>query len=519
MSLFGTRWLERGLPVAACVLAVGAASSGCDDPKSYARLGVDVSIAGLDAAKRSKVQQIVVRSHVEGATGTESNYEVSVSPSQLDKNLSLHYDYVPYPQKGAFIVTARLLGEGGVELATRSERAVLAAGKTVRAKIDFVSEVTTSGACVPEGDVILVSDTEGGGRGFTLAWDVDHYLYVYSDLTTGKGDLVAVRLDALGNVLSPPLAVQTSPRRSDLPSLAKLPHGWALAWQEGDPKDTPATIELRHLDDLGTPIGNTRAISTSADEARPELALAFGKLAMTWIDHTGATESPDHLALVAFLDPGDFSYRVGQPTRLSPTADGATVDAFPSLAVIDQTLFVSWVSNDHDVYATTVGEHLDVAPPTELYTSSFVAQQLWTVPAGDRFLTVWEDLSGDLETGRERIRGAYADLGARLSFQGELTEPFSGSSNWPRGAYDEHGAVAVVDYQYRDFGSQVYLRRVAPDGTVLEAPTQVTDVPGHARYPDIRFAKSDAAGDHFGIGWISDHTGVPRAYFQAFVCR
>lgn len=516
-SGFSSTWLAVGF---AEVLTLASPLLGCNDPASYARVGVDLSVAGLDAKKRALVKHITIRSHAEGSTDPQATYEVQLTPADLDKSFAYHFDYVPYPQKGAFVVTATLVGDANEQLAIRSERVVVKPGKTVRAKIDFVSEVTAAGPCTPEADPVEISDTEGGSKTFTFLWDTDHYLYVYGDLTHGKGDLVSLKLDAHGNRLSQPVAINSSARISSLPSLAKVGTGYALAWQEGNFADIPVTIQLRHLDENGAPVGNIREIPTNADEARPQILPAFDKIAMTWIDHRGPTSDREHLALVAFLDPVDFAFRVGQPATLALPGSSKIEDAFPGIALIGNTLSASWVANDQTVLSSTVGADLAIGPPTQLYTSEFTAQQLWMVPAGNRFFTVWEDLSGDQETGRERIRGAYTALDTSLGATDLITEPLSGSANWPRAAYDGHGSVAVVYYQYRDFGSQIYLQRFSTEGDKLDLPpVQITDVLGQAKYPNIQLTSSDATGDHFAIGWVSDHTGIQRVYFQAFACQ
>ncbi len=518
------RRAKRSL-MAFCVAFAEAATllmplASCKDPASYARLGVDASLAGLDAQKRARVRQITIRSRPENATDSQSTYQVTVTPADLDQSFAYHLDYVPATQKGAFVVSVSLASETSEQLAIRSERVVLAPGKTVRAELDFVSEVTTAGSCIPEADAVDVSDTAGGSKSFTLLWDEDHYLYVYEDLTYGKGDLVSQKLDAWGRRLSAPMIINSSPRVSTLPSLAKIDGGFVVAWQEGDSLDIPVAVELRHLDHDGAPVGNIRTVATYANESRPQILPAFGKLAMTWIDHRMPNDDTEHLALVAFLDPSNLSFTSDKPIALTPPGATKSADAFPGLSLIDSTLVASWVSDGHTVYTTRLSDKLEMQTPEMVYSSEFTAQQLWVISAGDRFFTTWEDLSGDLEIGRERIRSAYTNVDGTLGAGDWVTEPVDGSANWPRAAYDGHGSVAVVFYQYRDFGSQIYLQRFTPDGQKLDEPeVQITDVLGQAKYPNIQLTGSDESGDHFAIGWVSDHTGLPRVYLQPFVCQ
>ncbi len=506
--------------VGAEVVAAGAALQGCNDPASYAHLGVDVSLSGLAPAQRAEVATIVIRSHAEGSTDPAATYEVHATPSELDTKLAYHFDYTPYPQSGAFLVTATLLDAKNQQIAIKTDRVVLAKGKTVRAKIDFVSEVTTTGPCTPEGDPVTISDGPAGSTTFALLWDQDHYEYVYGDLSHGKGDLVSVRLDALGNRLGDPVIVNESPRTSQLPSLAKVGDGYVVAWQEGDTMDVPVSIQLRHLDASGAPKGNIREITTNADEARPQIVGAFDKVAMTWIDHQGPNDAREHLAMVALLDANDFAYRGGAPISLTaPGAKATIADSYPSIASVGGVLSAGWVSDDTSVYTTTIGPDLTTTPPVLVHTSTFTEQQLWMVPAGDRFFSSWEDLSGDVDAGRERIRFAYTSLDASVGAQDFATAPLSGSANWPRGAYDGHDDVAVVYYQYRDFGSQIYFARFTRDGAPLdEPPVQVTNVVGETKYPNLALSRSDATGDHFGVGWVSDDSGIRRVYFRPLVC-
>ena len=87
-------------------------------------------------------------------------------------------------------------------------------------------------------------------------------------------------------------------------------------------------------------------------------------------------------------------------------------------------------------------------------------------------------------------------------------------------AWNEKDSVAVVYYQYREFGSQIYLTRYSLDGERLaNTDYPFTNVAGQAKYPEISFRGMDFEGhDHFGLGWVDDHSGVERVYFQPIVC-
>jgi len=492
--------------------------TACKGSSDYSHLTVDLSVEGLTADQRKLLSQIVIQSQPDGNKDPNRVHHVSVKPEQLDGSLSYHFDYIPDPQDGTFVVTAELMDAESLQLALKSEKAELKAGGTATVKFDFASAVSNDGACKPEGDPVEVTSSPQGGESFTVVPEGDHFLMVYSDRSQGNGDLASVELDAMGNAMTTPVFINGSSHVSILPSVVKDGDGYVVAWQEGRADDSPpVTVQLRRLDASGQPVGNIRQVETTAVEARPILATAYGKIAMAWIDDRGTPDAPARVAELAYIKSDDLSFETG-PVDLVPS-DGAPIhqDAFPALAMRGDSLAVSWVSDTSTVFSANVDDQLNLSTMMPLYSSMFVAQQIDVVSAGDDLFTAWEDLSGEIDKGRERIRGAYSMPDGQVQTGGIIHEIDTGSANWPRLAWNGE-SVAVVYYQYRDFGSQIFLTRYSPDGTRIDGVDfQFTNVAGQAKYPDIALRRTDLDGDHFGLGWIDGHTGVQRVYFMPVV--
>ena len=239
-------------------------------------------------------------------------------------------------QSGTFVVSVVLLDAKSEQLAIKSQKTKVVAGKAAELTFDFVSEISKAGDCRTEGDSTLITEGPLGGNSLSVLWDVDHYQLVYTDSSVGNGDLMSVQLDAQGHPLAQAISIQTSPRVSALPSIAKLDTGYVVAWQEGNKLDpNPVVIQIRRLDSLGNPVGNVRQIPTNATEARPMIKVVDGKIAMAWIDDRGTVAAPARIAMMAYLSADDFTFDSGSPLTLSPPDSSlGNDDAFLLLRVV-----------------------------------------------------------------------------------------------------------------------------------------------------------------------------------------
>ena len=491
----------------------------CTPTQGYSHLGIELSVAGLTDAQRSLVSTIVIESAPTDNKDVARIHRVQIASTDLDAHHAYKLDYLPDPQQGLFTVTVTLNDAHSLQLGQKTAQVTVKGGAAAAVSLDFVSNVVTGSPCELEAAASTLTAT--GGSSLALLWDIDHYLAVYSDEARGNGDLAAVKLDAMGNPLSAPVYINESARTSTLPSIVKDGTGYVVAWQEGTKSDSPpVSVDLRRLDVDGNPVGNIREIATTGLEARPSLVSVYGGLALAWMDDKGTPAAPNLTALVALLRADDFSFVKGGPIDLVP--QGAAMpsqETFPVLAVDGATLTASWMDAASSVYQADIDGNLVMSTPVLLYTSTYVAQQGDMIATDTARFTAWEDLSGDVTTGRERIRGAFTAPDGAVGAGGIVHALDTGSANWPRLAWTGSN-VAVVYYQYRDFGSQIFLTRYGLDGTrVDDMDIQLTNIAGQARYPQVRLRGSDFDGDHLGVGWVDDSSGSERVYFAPVVCH
>ena len=510
--------LEKYLAYGA-VAGAAIAASACTSTHDYSHLDIQLSVAGLTDAQRALVSTIVIQTAPQGNQDKALIHRVQIGSTDLDAHHGYRFEYLPDPQQGSFVVTVTLNDAHSQQLAQKAATVTLRARATSSVSVDFVSNVVAGSPCELEGGTTEL--TPLGGASLAFLWDGDHYLVVYSDQTRGNGDLASVKLDPMGHPLSSPVYINESARTSTLPSIAKDGAGYVVAWQEGTKTDSPpVAVDLRRLDADGIPSGNIREIATTGLEARPSLVPVYDKLALAWMDDKGTPGAPNFVSLVGLLTTDDLSFVSGGPIALVPAgAQEPSQETFPVLAVDGATLAASWMDAASTVYQADITANLELSTPIALYTSTYIAQQGDMIATDAARFTAWEDLSGDITTGRERIRGAFMASDGAVGVGGIVHALDTGSANWPRLAWTG-SSVAVVYYQYRDFGSQIFLTRYALDGTrVDDADVQLTNIAGQARYPQIRLRGSDLDGDHFGIGWVDDSTGVDHVYFAPVVCH
>jgi hypothetical protein len=510
MNLSGSATRLRGIVTAiACLVA-------CAQPTSFARLTIDVSVAGLAPDQLALLATIDIRS-TPGQNSDPSLVRVTSVPVLALDGHAYHESYLPDPQTGSVVVSASLFDAQGREIGSKSETVQLVPASVAHVTLDFVSSVPTGGPLRVERAPVMITEGDAGTSSFAFLWDTDHYLIVFNDASKGGGDLVSARYDAAGTRISDYAQISSSQSPSILPSLVKVSDGYVVAWQEG-PSNTgvPTSVQIRKLDANGIGVGNIRRIASQSQEARPVLQTAAGQLAITWTDREFFGNAAYVVARMALLEPAEYNFLAG-PVNLasSPVAVDAT---FPVVAATDSGLSVSWIEGGTTVQFADMNESLQMSNVFALDTSPYTAQQLASASDGSNVYVAWEKLSGDVATGRERIYGSYADTGGTAGPNGYVNELYTGSANWPRIAWSAKGGVVVVYYQYRDFGSQIFMTRLSAAGERLDAAdVELTNVAGQAKYPDIHAAGTDGQGEHFGVGWIDDHTGVQRMYFETVV--
>lgn len=150
----GSRRSQTARP--AIGLLVLAALCACKASDRYAHMGIDISVDGLSPGQKKLLSDIHVTSEPEGNTDPARVFRFGVKAADLDANSSAHTDYIPSPQSGTFVVTAALFDSASEQLAIKSQKAKLVAGKTAKVTLDFVSELSPTGACRPEAEPVQI---------------------------------------------------------------------------------------------------------------------------------------------------------------------------------------------------------------------------------------------------------------------------------------------------------------------------------------------------------------------------
>ena len=197
-------------------LLVLAALFGCKSADGYAHMGIAVSVEGLTPEQRKLLSAIEISSQPEGNTDPERVHRFGVKANELDSKSAAHVDYIPNPQSGTFVVSVVLLDERSERLASKSQKKKLQAGKAAAITFDFVSEISKTGDCRPEGEPTLMTEGPLGGNSLSVLRGSDHYQLVYTDSSVGNGDLMSVQVDERGHPLSAPVSINHSPRVSAL---------------------------------------------------------------------------------------------------------------------------------------------------------------------------------------------------------------------------------------------------------------------------------------------------------------
>lgn len=361
-------------------------------------------------------------------------------------------------------------------------------------------------ACSRAGDEKKLSVGAGAGS-FAFAWDVDHYVLVYADPSTGDGDIYVARLDAGGDAMGLPVVVEATAARSDLPNLLRAHDGWVVAWQEG----TAGKAVYAHALDAGArPIGRGATIATTqSEQARPVLARApGGRAAVAWMD--------------SILGKGGVQVALVDPSSLAVTTPAQRVaqddqDGWPWIAGDDGALGIVWSDKSalhYDVRFAPLDESTLAAPSGESLRGG--APHDGVLPRMIRtnlgYLAAWEDMRDD----DNEIQMALVDVRGNRLGGGLVEEPGSGDANWPNMAW-AGTTGGIVYYQWRDTRPQIFISFV---DVTAERVRGLGDLQvsggrsGWAKYPDVAWT-----GREFGVVWVDNRDGEPALWFARVACK
>jgi hypothetical protein len=344
-----------------------------------------------------------------------------------------------------------------------------------------------------------------GTTAFGWLWDTDHYVVVYSDPTTGHGDIFAVTMAPDGTLTSTPVDVQATDAASDLPTIQKTPTGYLVAWQEGTGGDA---VLVHALAPDATPTGSATIVAaTQSNQSRPVLANApNGQVAVGWMD----TFDGKGGAQVALVDP--VSLQVKAPARLAQS----DIDGWPWVAGDGAALGVAWCDNSAGTYDIQFAALDPVSlAPLEQRSLRGHARSDGLLPrlirTGFGFAAAWEDM----RQADNSIYAGFIDPTGRSLGGGPVPEPGTGDANWPNLAYGASSA-AIVYYQWRAHRPQIYLTLLDATGVRVHGAHDLqvsSGTAGWSRYPDVAWT-----GHEFGVIYVDTRSGAPALWLQRVSC-
>jgi hypothetical protein len=360
-------------------------------------------------------------------------------------------------------------------------------------------------ACARIGDETKLA-FGAGSTSFAFAWDKDHYVVVYSDPAHGSGDIYAVRMARDGSQLGSPVAVESTPATSDLPSLLVTPNGYLVVWQEGS---AGQAVYAHALGGDAHPVGTGVAVAaTQSDQSRPVLARGpGGSPVVAWMDSV----SGQGAVWFAGIDPS--SLHVTTPQQVAPS----DADAWPWVAGDGTNAGLVWSDKTSGPYAMRFAplqaSHLAIAAPVSLLGDARHNAQLARMIATPHgYLAAWENVS---EEDNEILMALLLPSGVQYA-GGMVEEPNSGDANWPNMAWSG-SAAGIVYYQWRGSRPQIFMSFVNVGGVRVAGlhDLQVSNgSSGWSKYPDVVWD-----GVEFGVMYVDTRTGAPALWLQRVSCH
>jgi hypothetical protein len=364
--------------------------------------------------------------------------------------------------------------------------------------------ITTPPVCSTAGDLQVTSGA--GVSDFAWLWDTDHFVLIFSDLSTG--DMRLMKLGADGSPGGPAQLLEDTAQKAAHPTLVKTPGGYLAAWEEGAPGALSRVLRVRALDPAGNPLGaaSTQVAASTSDQVRPALSQAPGGAAIAWMDVNMGRKT-------VLLAPIDDQLRLGAIQRLGTSGGDA---GWPSLSGDPTNLAAVWSDARRGIFDIRLARFDDkmtnmMETPIRMADGDARLGRLIRTSYG--YLAAWEDTrSGDNE-----IYMSLNDPQGNKIAEGLVEEPGTGDANWPNMAWNGTSA-GVVYYQFRGGAPQIYLSFIDTMGKRVGggADVQVSKTPGGktARYPDVAWT-----GQSFAVAWIDNRNVTTQVYFNRVSCQ
>ena len=368
---------------------------------------------------------------------------------------------------------------------------------------------------------VRVSEERVVGRGETPALSADlagdgDLAVVWNRAPLGRGTADGVllrRLDSAGMPVGVELRLDTLPSSATrTPGVIHLADGGLLAvWEAEGPDGDGAGVFARLLDAAGMPVGVEWQLndSSSGDQGFPRIEKnGTGGGVVTWAD-TAAGEWSG-LRLDSAGMPVGVEFRFGSTSVLRPAdllvkGDGSMIAVYenPSGHVVRRRL---------DSAGMPVGVELQLSAP-----GGGTASKPVLVPAGNRFVAVWENQGGD-GSGAGIFARLLDAAGMPVGVEFRLNSLTAQDQSDPAGAGVLGGEPAIVWQGEDEDGRGVYTLRLDSAGMPVGVELRLNQSPdGIQAQPAV----TPAADGTFHVAWQLDDDEIvaapePRLFTDGF---
>jgi fibronectin type 3 domain-containing protein len=383
-------------------------------------------------------------------------------------------------------------------------------------------------------DVQVTSDASTSHES-SLAWMGDGFGLAWRDNRSGSLDIFYTSLDASGVQLGAPQNLSGGDVDDYTPVLVRGSAGAALVYQadvtgtadeirfvglgcggmDTTPPPCPSSPSVIERSETTVTLGWGPSSDPNGDFGHYAIykngALAAVTLETAWTDDSFDPVAGPVYHVVATNAAGYES--AGCPAvTTADTVPPACPGSLQSTAVSNSSVTLSWIAvqdtgsglKQYKVYrdAAFMGNGL---AGTTTYTDS-------TVVSGTTYgyTVLAEDFAGNLSAGCAPIQVTAADQEGACGVPWTETIPImtiSGIANEPSIAWDG-AAYGVAWMDTRDGNYEIYFARVSPDGTVIVAPTRITDDAAGSFNPSLVWT-----GVEYGVAWYDQRTPTYDIYF------
>ncbi len=343
------------------------------------------------------------------------------------------------------------------------------------------------------GNQINLSHNAGNSGGSSVAASGNSVFVAWADETPGNDEIFLARSADGGKTFGSPVNLSNNAGISAAPSVAVSGNTVVVAWYDETPENRE--IFLARSTDGGKTFASPVNLSNNAGfSISPSVAASGNSVVVAWHDETPGNSE---IFLSRSTDAGKT---FTPPVNLSNNA-GFSFSAFPSVAVLGDSVFVAWHDQTPGNFEIFLARSTDggktFTPPVNLSNNAGFSLDPSVAVLGDSVFVAWMD---ETPGNSEIFLARSTDGGATFSPPVNFSNNAGLSGGVSVAVLGDSVVVAWMDTTQGNW--EIFLVRSTDGGATFTPPVNLSSNAGFSANPSVA-----VSGDSVVVAWTDDTPG------------